>query len=89
MNNDGDLEELVTDIYQHQIASILTPALTPLDSRGISTGNYQVLRENLQPSILIEMGYMNNDGDLEELVTDSYQQQIAASLTQALTTYFQ
>ncbi|RCN81361.1 N-acetylmuramoyl-L-alanine amidase, partial [Enterococcus faecium] len=24
-----------------------------------------------------------------ELVTDSYQQQIAASLTQALTTYFQ
>lgn len=35
------------------------------------------------------MGYMNNDGDLEELVTDSYQQQIAASLTQALTTYFQ
>ncbi len=61
----------------------------PLDSRGISTGNYQVLRENLQPSILIEMGYMNNDGDLEELVTDSYQQQIAASLTQALTTYFQ
>ncbi|WP_254755140.1 N-acetylmuramoyl-L-alanine amidase family protein [Enterococcus faecium] len=61
----------------------------PLDSRGISTGNYQVLRENLQPSILIEMGYMNNDSDLEELVTDSYQQQIAASLTQALTTYFQ
>ncbi|EPI10405.1 N-acetylmuramoyl-L-alanine amidase family protein [Enterococcus faecium] len=61
----------------------------PLDSRGISTGNYQVLRENLQPSILIEMGYMNNDSDLKELVTDSYQQQIAASLTQALTTYFQ
>ena len=31
---------------------------------------------------------MNNDSDLKELVTDSYQQQIA-SLTQALTTYFQ
>jgi N-acetylmuramoyl-L-alanine amidase len=60
----------------------------PLDSRGIAYGNYQVLRENLQPSILIEMGYMNNDNDLSELVSDTYQEQLAESITAGLTNYF-
>lgn len=60
----------------------------PLESRGVETGNYQVLRENLQPSVLVEMGYMNNDEDLSELTSDTYQQQIAESLTRALTDYF-
>lgn len=60
----------------------------PLDSRGIAYGNYQVLRENLQPSILIEMGYMNNDNDLSELVSDTYQEQLADSITTGLTNYF-
>lgn len=60
----------------------------PLDSRDIAYGNFQVLRENLQPAILVEMGYMNNDSDLAKLVTDSYQEKFAESLTTSLTTYF-
>ncbi|MBO0430624.1 N-acetylmuramoyl-L-alanine amidase [Enterococcus sp. DIV0660C] len=59
-----------------------------LNSRGIAYGNYQVLRENLQPAILVEMGYMNNDSDLAELVTDDYQEKFAESLTNSLLTYF-
>lgn len=61
----------------------------PLASRGIATGNYQVLRENLQPALLVEMGYMNNDADLAEMTTSSYQQQLAESLTEALRDYFE
>lgn len=60
-----------------------------LASRGIATGNYQVLRENLQPALLVEMGYMNNDADLAEMTTSSYQQQLAESLTEALRDYFE
>lgn len=60
----------------------------PLASRGIATGNYQVLRENLQTALLVEMGYMNNDADLAEMTTSSYQQQLAESLTEALRDYF-
>ncbi|ASZ06886.1 MULTISPECIES: N-acetylmuramoyl-L-alanine amidase family protein [Enterococcus] len=60
----------------------------PLNSRGIMYGNYQVLRENLQPAILVEMGYMNNDSDLAELVTDDYQEKFAESLTNSLVAYF-
>lgn len=61
----------------------------PLASRGIATGNYQVLRENLQPALLVEMGYMNNDADLAEMTNSFYQQQLAESLTQALCDYFE
>ncbi|OQO70187.1 cell wall hydrolase [Enterococcus villorum] len=60
----------------------------PLESRGIATGNYQVLRENFQPAILIEMGYMNNDSDLAELTSNTYQKKIAENLTSALKNYF-
>lgn len=75
-------EETLAQTIQESFTSL------PLDSRGIAYGNYQVLRENLQPSILIEMGYMNNDNDLSELVSDSYQEQLAESITTGLTNYF-
>lgn len=77
-NSDQRLAETVSD----ELADLL------ITSRGTATGNYQVLRENLQPSLLIEMGYMNNDEDLATLTTVNYQQQLAQSITQALLTYF-
>lgn len=77
-NRDQRLAETVSD----ELADL------PITSRGTATGNYQVLRENLQPSLLIEMGYMNNDEDLATLATVNYQQQLAQSITQALLTYF-
>ena len=42
-----------------------------------------------QPALLVEMGYMNNDADLAEMTTSSYQQQLAESLTEALRDYFE
>lgn len=77
-NSEQRLAETVSD----ELADLL------ITSRGTATGNYQVLRENLQPSLLIEMGYMNNDEDLATLTTVNYQQQLAQSITQALLTYF-
>ncbi|WP_066026384.1 N-acetylmuramoyl-L-alanine amidase family protein [Enterococcus mundtii] len=77
-NSEQRLAETVSD----ELADL------PIASRGTATGNYQVLRENLQPSLLIEMGYMNNDEDLATLTTVNYQQQLAQSITQALLTYF-
>lgn len=77
-NSEQRLAETVSD----ELADL------PITSRGTATGNYQVLRENLQPSLLIEMGYMNNEEDLATLTTVNYQQQLAQSITQALLTYF-
>ena len=41
----------------------------PLISRGVEFGDYQVLRENNQPALLLELGYMNNDNDLAQFKT--------------------
>ncbi|MBO0470658.1 N-acetylmuramoyl-L-alanine amidase [Enterococcus sp. DIV0242_7C1] len=61
----------------------------PLQNRGIDYGNYQVLRENTQPALLLELGYMNSDHDLEIFNTDDYQMQVAKALIEGLTEYFQ
>ncbi|EGF49056.1 N-acetylmuramoyl-L-alanine amidase [Lacticaseibacillus rhamnosus MTCC 5462] len=41
----------------------------PLENRGVAFGNYEVLRDNKQPAILNEMGYINNDKDFKYIKT--------------------
>lgn len=38
---------------------------SPLSNNGTRVGNYYVLRNNSRPSLLLELGYMNSDTDLE------------------------
>jgi N-acetylmuramoyl-L-alanine amidase len=61
----------------------------PLQNRGIEYGNFQVLRENTQPALLLELGYMNSDDDLAIFNTSEYQQTVADALVEGLTDYFQ
>ncbi|WP_236671766.1 N-acetylmuramoyl-L-alanine amidase [Enterococcus sp. BWB1-3] len=79
-NTYKELAETVNDA----LASTL-----PLENRGVEVGNYQVLRENTRPSLLLELGYMNNDYDQWTFMTESYQQQVADALLEALTEYIQ
>src|SRR5699024_6235146 len=50
---------------------------SPLSNNGIRVGDYYVLRNNSRPSLLLELGYMNSDTDLEYIFTDQYQDQVA------------
>lgn len=60
----------------------------PLISRGVEFGDYQVLRENNQPALLLELGYMNNDNDLAQFKTKKYQELVAKAVQNALLEYF-
>lgn len=62
-------------------------ATLPLENRGVEVGNFQVLRENTRPALLLELGYMNNDDDFQTFITQSYQQQVADALLDGLTAY--
>ncbi|MFK5283709.1 N-acetylmuramoyl-L-alanine amidase, partial [Lacticaseibacillus paracasei] len=44
----------------------------PLENRGVAFGNFEVLRDNKQPAILNEMGYINNDKDFRQIKDPSY-----------------
>ncbi|WP_168177384.1 N-acetylmuramoyl-L-alanine amidase [Vagococcus zengguangii] len=74
------------------LANIVNESLTnhlPLPNRGIDFGDYQVLRDNDRPALLLELGFMNNSTDLAEFSTKSYQKKVATAVAEALTTYFE
>ena len=61
---------------------------SPLPNNGNRFGNYYVLRENTQPSVLLELGYLNNTVDQSTIYTDSYRAFAVESIYQALNNYF-
>ncbi|WP_208559647.1 N-acetylmuramoyl-L-alanine amidase [Marinilactibacillus kalidii] len=60
----------------------------PLTNNGVRLGNYYVLRNNAQPSILLELGYLNNDVDISMVSSQSYQSTVVESIYQGLRDYF-
>lgn len=60
----------------------------PLPNRGVEKGDYQVIRENERPAILLELGYMNNDNDAHTFKTKKFQRQVATAVINALDEYF-
>lgn len=76
--------------YQ-QLAQMVNQQLSqllPLENRGIEFGDFEVIRETTQPSLLLELGYMNNDIDLQTFLTTSYQNKVAKAIVNGLTQYF-
>ena len=61
----------------------------PLKNQGSRFQNFMVLRDNARPSILLELGYLNNQGDNKVISSEEYQQNIAKSIANALKEYFQ
>lgn len=59
-----------------------------LPNNGVRKGNYFVLRENPNPSILLELGYLNSDRDTDTVNTKDYRSQVVESVYQALNEYF-
>ncbi|HZK47558.1 MAG TPA: N-acetylmuramoyl-L-alanine amidase [Atopostipes sp.] len=62
--------------------------LGPLNNNGVRHGNYYILRANNQPSILLELGYMNSDIDIQHIDTIAYQSTIVEAVYQALREYY-
>lgn len=60
----------------------------PLNNNGVRFGDYYVLRTNRQPSILLELGYMNNSLDVQYIDTQAYQATVVEAIYQALRDYY-
>ncbi|MBD5574457.1 N-acetylmuramoyl-L-alanine amidase, partial [Clostridium botulinum] len=57
-------------------------------NRGIEDHNLYVTRNALMPSVLVETGFVSNDTEVRKLNSDSYQNQIAQKLYNAVTKLF-
>ena len=60
----------------------------PLANRGIHFKDLKVTRENTQPALLLELGYMDNPQDVAIFNTDSYREKVADSIVKGLEHYF-
>ncbi|MDN6293483.1 MAG: N-acetylmuramoyl-L-alanine amidase [Alkalibacterium gilvum] len=76
---------------EKNLAEVINNQLTasvPLSNNGVRHGNYQVLRQNTRPSVLLELGYLNNDHDINVVNTHAYQSSVASAVYSALDLYF-
>lgn len=56
--------------------------------RGITYGDYQVLRQNLKPAVLLELGFLSNPEMEQLLLTDAYQKKMVTGMINGLLYYF-
>lgn len=60
---------------------------TQANSRGVKHGNYAVIRQTDMPAILIEGGFLTNEGEMERIKTVSYQKSLALGIAQGIQDY--
>lgn len=84
-----------TYYYHRQTSYALAKAINqgmndlPLANRGVKFGNFEVIRDNNRPALLLEMGYINTKKDFSYIRRDAYQDQVAKRVVAGLSTYFQ
>ena len=59
-----------------------------LKNRGVRYGNYQVLRTNSQPSVLLELGYLSNPTEEAKVTSIKYQHALASTIYNGIGSYF-
>lgn len=63
-------------------------AQTKLRNLGARYGNYQVLRNNTQPAVLVELGFLSNPIEESLVATSTYQRNAAQGIYNGIFMYF-
>jgi N-acetylmuramoyl-L-alanine amidase len=74
--------KLAEAIDQGISANVLIP------DRGVRFGDFHVIRENPQPAVLLELGYLSNSGDEKTVNTGQYQESVTNGILDGVTQYF-
>ena len=86
-----DLAQRETKTFSVQFARTAMGELkvvTPLHKRPVKSAGFKVLTAPDVPSVLIELGYMSDKGDLKHLVSPVWRRRTASALMQAIDTFF-
>lgn len=57
-------------------------------NRGVRRETFAVLRETAIPAVLLELGYMSNQTELNKLTSNSYQDTLAKAIADGIDSYF-
>jgi N-acetylmuramoyl-L-alanine amidase len=82
-----DLAQRETRTFSNRFARMLMGEMktsTRMHKNPLKSAGFRVLKAPDVPSVLVELGYVSNKGDMEHLVSDGWRSKTAASMAQAI-----
>jgi N-acetylmuramoyl-L-alanine amidase len=82
-----DLAQRETRTFSNRFARMLMNEMknsTRMHKRPLKSAGFRVLKAPDVPSVLVELGYVSNKGDMEHLVSDNWRSKTAGAMAQAI-----
>ncbi|WP_166786792.1 N-acetylmuramoyl-L-alanine amidase [Jeotgalibacillus salarius] len=79
----GGPDELLADSVHEGLSDSMT-----IKNRGVHHGNFLVLRDNVAPSVLLELGFISNPSEEASVTNDRFREIAAKGIYNGLTDYF-
>ncbi len=82
-----DLAQRETRTFSNRFARILMGEMktaTRMHKRPLKSAGFRVLKAPDVPSVLVELGYVSNKGDMEHLASDAWRSKTAAAIAHAI-----
>jgi len=86
-----DLAQRETRTFSHRFARLLMGEMKStvrMHKHPLKSAGFKVLKAPDVPSVLIELGYVSNKGDLEHLVSENWRSRTVGSMAQAIDAFF-
>ncbi len=85
-----DLAQRETKAFSHRFAHLVMSEMkgvARLHKNPLKSAGFRVLKAPDVPSVLVELGYVSNKGDLNRLVSDDWRAKTSASIAKAIDTF--
>ncbi|WP_027582930.1 N-acetylmuramoyl-L-alanine amidase [Bradyrhizobium sp. Ai1a-2] len=86
-----DLTRRETKTFSNRFARLLVSEMKTaarMHKHPLKSAGFRVLKAPDVPSVLVELGYVSNKGDLEHLVSENWRNKTVDSMLQAIDTFF-
>ena len=86
-----DLTQRETKTFSNRFARVLMNEMKTtvrMHKHPLKSAGFRVLKAPDVPSVLVELGYVSNKGDLEHLVSENWRNKTVGSMAQAIDTFF-
>jgi N-acetylmuramoyl-L-alanine amidase len=86
-----DLAQRETKTFSNRFARLLMGEMKSsvrMHKNPLKSAGFRVLKAPDVPSVLVELGYVSNKGDLEHLVSENWRSKTVGSMTQAIDAFF-
>ncbi|MGT2887475.1 GBS Bsp-like repeat-containing protein [Streptococcus didelphis] len=84
----NDSERLRRSASLAQAIQMTTIANTGAKNNGVLRNTFAVLRETIAPSVLVEMGYMSNATEFNNIISSAYQEKLASGIVAGILSYY-